>query len=203
MRVDHLFPEPVYFSNLDRALTKTELKTIAQYKEKTSNNQGNMRTLDSYVLKHKTFENLKKDLNQKIINYFNKIICCTNTTIPYITQSWINYTKENQFHHRHAHPNSLVSGIFYISADKKVDSVTFYKGYLDSRIKLDVTKYNIFSSSTCTFPVETGNILLFRSSLEHAVEKKKGNNLRISLSFNIFIKGTVGSKTDLTELVLE
>ena len=115
----------------------------------------------------------------------------------------INYTKENQFHHRHAHPNSFVSGIFYISADKKVDSVTFYKGYLDHRIKLDITKYNIFSSSSCTFPVETGNILLFRSSLEHAVDIKKGNNIRISLSFNIFIKGTVGNKEELTELIIK
>ena len=208
MRVEHLFPDPVYFSNLDRALTKTELKTIAQYKEKTSNNMGNMRTHDSYVLEHKTLKNLKKDLNQKIINYFNEVICCDNTITPYITQSWINYTKENQYHHRHTHPNSLISGIFFISADKKVDSVTFYRGYaklqdLDSRIKLELTKYNIFNSASCTFPVETGNILLFRSSLEHGVNKKKGNNIRSSLSFNIFIKGTVGNKEDLTELILE
>ena len=203
MRVDHLFPEPLYFSKLERVLTKEELKILNEHKKKTYKNAGNTTSNDNYVLEHKALKNLKKDLNQKIINYFNEVICCTNTTIPYITQSWINYTKENQFHHRHAHPNSLVSGIFYISADKKVDSVTFYKGYLDSRIKLDVTKYNIFSSSTCTFPVETGTILLFRSSLVHGVDKKKGNNIRISLSFNIFIKGTVGSKTDLTELVLE
>jgi len=203
MRVDHLFPEPLYFSKLERVLTKEELKIFNEHEKKTQKNAGNRRTNDNYVLEHKALKNLKKDLNQKIINYFNEVICCTNTTIPYITQSWINYTKENQFHHRHSHPNSLASGIFYISADKKVDSVTFYKGYLDSRIKLDVTKYNIFSSSSCTFPVETGNILLFRSSLEHGVNKKKGNNIRISLSFNIFIKGTVGSKTELTELILE
>ena len=203
MRVDHLFPEPLYFSKLERVLTKEELKIFNEQKKKTQKNAGNSRTNDNYVLEHKALKNLKKDLNQKIINYFNEVICCTNTTIPYITQSWINYTKENQFHHRHAHPNSLVSGIFYISADKKVDSVTFYKGYLDHRIKLDITKYNIFSSSSCTFPVETGNILLFRSSLEHAVDKKKGNNIRSSLSFNIFIKGTVGNKEELTELILE
>ena len=112
----------------------------------------------------------------------------------------------HQFHHHHYHSNSLVSGIFYISADKKVDSVTFYKGYLDHtklNIKLDITKYNTFNSSSCTFPVETGDLFLFRSSLEHAVNIKKGNNIRISLSFNIFIKGTVGNKEDLTELIIK
>jgi len=141
------------------------------------------------------------------MDYFDKVICTDNPITPYITQSWLNYTKSDQFHHKHNHPNSLVSGIFYISADKKVDSVTFYKGYLDSRIKLsriklDITKYNIFNSSSCTFPVETGNILLFRSSLVHGVGKKKGNNIRISLSFNVFIKGTIGNKPNLTELIL-
>jgi len=203
MSVECLFPEPLYFSKLERVLTKKELKIFNEHKKKTKKNAGNSRTNDNYVLEHKALKNLKKDLNQKIINYFNGVVCCGNTITPYITQSWINYTKENQFHHRHAHPNSFVSGIFYISADKKVDSVTFYKGYLDHKIKLDITKYNIFSSSSCTFPVETGNILLFRSSLEHAVDKKKGNNIRSSLSFNIFIKGTVGHKEELTELILE
>jgi uncharacterized protein (TIGR02466 family) len=202
MRVEHLFPEPVYFSNLDRALTKTELKTIAQYKEKTSTNQGNLRTHDSYVLKHKTFKNLKKALDQKIINYFNKIICCTNTTLPYITQSWINYTKENQFHHRHAHPNSYVSGVFYIDADKEVDKISFFRsGY--STFLPTVTQFNIFNSTTATYPVQGGDVLLFPSSLHHGVNSKKGTNIRTSLSFNVFFKGAFGSKKDLAELIIE
>jgi len=202
MIIHQLFPEPLYFSKLERVLTQEELKILNEHKKKTKKNAGNSRTNDNYVLEHKALKNLKKDLHTKVMDYFDKVVCTNNIT-PYITQSWINYTERDQFHHRHSHPNSLVSAIFYISADKKVDSVTFYKGYLDYRIKLDITKYNIFSSSSCTFPVETGNILLFRSSLEHAVDKKKGNNIRISLSFNIFIKGTVGNKEELTELILE
>ena len=202
MRIEHLFPEPVYFSNLNRALTKTELKTIAQYKEKTTNNQGNMRTKDSYVLEHKTFKNLKKDLNKKIIDYFNKIICCSNSTIPYITQSWINYTKENQFHHRHAHGNSYVSGVFFINADKEVDKIDFVRsGHRPFRFK--VTQFNIFNSTTAAYPIQGGDVILFPSSLHHGVDIKKGNNIRSSLSFNVFFKGTIGNKEELTELILE
>ena len=201
-----LFPEPLYFSNLERVLTQKELKILNEHEKKTYKNAGNTTSNDNYVLEHKALKNLKKDLHTKIMDYFDKVICTDDPITPYITQSWINYTKRDQDHHRHSHPNSLVSGIFYINADKKVDSVTFYKGYLDHtklNIKLDITKYNTFNSSSCTFPVETGNILLFRSSLEHAVNKKKGNNIRISLSFNIFIKGTVGNKADLTELIIK
>jgi len=206
MLIHQLFPEPLYFSKLERVLTQKELKILNEHEKKTYKNAGNTTSNDNYVLEHKALKNLKKDLHTKVMDYFDKVICTDDPITPYITQSWINYTKRDQDHHRHSHPNSLVSGIFYISADKKVDSVTFYKGYLDHtklNIKLDITKYNTFNSSSCTFPVETGNILLFRSSLEHAVNKKKGNNIRISLSFNIFIKGTVGNKEELTELILE
>ena len=202
MIIHPLFPQPVYFSKLERELTKEELKTIDAYKAKTYKNEGNITSNDNYVLENKALKNLKKDLNKKVIDYFNEVVCTSNSIIPYITQSWINYTETNQFHHKHNHPNSLVSGIFYISADKKVDSVTFYKAPLDERIKLNIAKYNIFNSSSCTFPVETGDIFLFRSSLIHGVEKKKGNNERLSLSFNIFIKGTVGNNKLLTELII-
>ena len=203
MIIRQLFPEPLYFSKLERVLTKKESKTINEYKKKTAFNEGNITSSENYVLENKAFNNLKKDLHTKVMDYFDKVICTDNLMTPYITQSWINYTKSDQFHHKHNHSNSLVSGIFYVSADKKVDSVTFSKVPLDDRIKLKITKYNIFNSSSCTFPVETGNILLFRSSLVHGVGKKKGNNIRISLSFNVFFKGAIGNKEDLTELILE
>ena len=202
MIIHQLFPEPLYFSKLDRTLTKKELKTINEYKKKPAPNAGNMTSSENYVLENKALNNLKKDLHTKVMDYFDKVICTDNLITPHITQSWINYTKSDQFHHKHNHPNSLVSGIFYISADKKVDTVTFYKGYPDDRIKLNITKYNTFNSYSCTFPVETGNIRLFRSSLVHGVGKKKGNNIRISLSFNVFFKGTIGDSKLLTELLL-
>jgi len=203
MPVHQLFPEPIYFSTLERALTKEELRTINKYKKKTYQNESNITSRETYVLENKALKNLKKDLDKKVLDYFDKIICTDNLITPYITQSWLNYTVNNQFHHKHSHRNSLISGIFYISADKKVDSVTFYKPKADKIIKLDVTKYNTFNSSSWGFPVETGNIFLFRSSLSHGVMKKKGKNTRISLSFNTFIKGTLGNNTGLTELVLE
>jgi len=203
MIIHKLFPEPVHSSELDRALTKKELKTIAQYKKETNSNAGNITSSENYVLENKALNNLKKDLHTKVMDYFDKVICTDNLITPYITQSWINYTKSDQFHQQHYHYNSFVSGIFYISADKKVDSVTFYKTYPEDKIKLNINKYNMFNCTSFKFLVETGNILLFRSSLQHGVEKKKGPDTRISLSFNVFFKGTIGNKKELTELILE
>ena len=202
MIIRQLFPEPLYFSKLERVLTKKELKTINEYKKKTASNEGNITSSENYVLENKAFNNLKKDLHTKVMDYFDKVICTDNLMTPYITQSWLNYIKNDQFHHKHNHPNSLVSGVFYISADKEVDSITFHKPDPDDKIKLNTTKYNMFNSISCKFLVETGNILLFPSSLIHGVEKKKGNNIRTSLSFNVFVKGIIGNKKELTELII-
>jgi|TARA_R100000963_G_C4606449_1_gene78333 uncharacterized protein (TIGR02466 family) len=201
MIIEHLFPNPVYFSKLERALTKEELKTINEYKKKTYKNAGNTTSSDTYVLENKTLKNLKKDLNKMVIDYFNKIVCTDNSIVPYITQSWLNYTKNKQFHHTHSHANSYVSGVFYINADKKVDKIKFYKDN-NSLFKLKTTKFNIFNSDSWWYSIKTGDVILFPSSLRHGVNKKEGKNIRISLSFNVFLKGTIGDKHELTELVI-
>ena len=204
MIVHSLFPEPVYTSKLDRALTKKELKTINEYKKETHKNAGNIASNDNYVLENKTLKNLKKDLHTKVMDYFDKVICTSNSIIPHITQSWINYTETNQFHHRHFHSNSYVSGVFYIDAQKEVDSITFYRpGEIQKTIVLSVAQCNQFNSANWGCSIQTGDVVLFPSSLHHGVQKKKGNNIRISLSFNVFFKGTIGDKTDLNELIIE
>ena len=50
MTIRQLFPEPVYFSKLERVLTKEELKILNEHKKKTKKNAGNSRTKDSYVI---------------------------------------------------------------------------------------------------------------------------------------------------------
>ena len=203
MKIYQLFPEPVCTCSLERKLTQEELKIINEYKKETHKNDGNITSNNNYVLENKTLKNLKEDLQKRVVDYFDKVICTSNSIIPHITQSWINYTETNQFHHRHFHSNSYVSGVFYIDAQKEVDSITFYRpGEAQKAIHLIVTRYNQFNSPFWRCSVQTGDVVLFPSSVHHGVQKKKGNNIRISLSFNVFFKGTIGDNKLLTELVL-
>ena len=201
MIVRPIFPEPVYVSTIDRALTKEELKTINKYKKETNKNEGNLTSSDNYVLENKTLKNLKEDLQKRVVDYFDKVICTTNSITPYITQSWINYTETNQFHHSHFHSNSYVSGVFYIAAKKEVDQIIFYR-HDQKTFELSVARYNDFNSASWWCSVQTGDVVLFPSSLHHGVEKKKGPDTRISLSFNVFFKGKIGATARLTELTL-
>jgi len=202
MPIFPIFPQPVYFSTLKRALTKEESKTISAYKEKTYKNTGNITSNDTYVLENKLLKNLKKDLHERVIDYFKEVVCTDTDVNPYITQSWINYTEPKEFHHLHSHSNSYISGVFYIDAKKEVDQIHFYKvgprEYL-----LNIDRANSFNTSTWFFPVETGNIVLFPSTLTHGVPPKKGTNTRISLSFNVFFKGKIGKSKELSEVFIK
>ena len=197
-----LFPQPVYFSNIKRALTKAETNVINQCKEKTFQNVGNLFSDENYILENPILKNINKELYKIVLDYFNKIVCTSNSITPHFTQSWLNYTKSDEYHHRHSHNNSYVSGVFFIDANKDMDSIKFYKTD-PAGIVLEVGTYNTHNATSWWYPVETGDVVLFPSSLSHGVDRKKGKNTRTSLAFNVFFTGTIGDKKGLTELIFK
>jgi uncharacterized protein (TIGR02466 family) len=199
--INGIFPTPIYISTLNRELTSDELLFIDNTKLDLYKNEGNNTSNDNYILNHKAFKDLKADLHLRVQDYFQKVISPTDAVTPYITQSWLNYTETNQFHHKHAHPNSLVSGVFYINCDEQFDKIKFFKEDYKT-IKPEIKYWNIWNSESWWFSVKTGDIILFPSSLTHMVETKEGTNTRISLAFNIFVKGKIGVNKQLTELIL-
>ncbi len=199
--INGIFPTPIYISNLNRELSNKELSFLDKTKLNTFKNEGNTTSNDNYILNQKSFKDLKRELDLKVQDYFDKVISPANNITPYITQSWLNYTETNQYHHKHSHPNSLVSGVFYINCDEEFDKIKFFNDNYKT-IKLEIKDWNIWNSESWWFPVKTGNIILFPSSLTHMVETKEGNNTRISLAFNVFIKGKIGNNKNLTELIL-
>ena len=201
--INHIFPTPVYITEIDREFTKQELNFVKEQKKHCSKNAGNINTKDNYILNKKEFKNIKKFLNKHCKNYLDTVICPKNNLELYITQSWLNYTEADQYHHKHEHPNSVISGVLYFDSDIKNDKILFSKS-TEQQIKpiIDNTKFNLWNSETWFFPVETGRLIMFPSSTIHQVEIKKGKNTRISLAFNTFYKGTIGSSVGLSELIL-
>ena len=196
-----IFPTPVYISKLNRELTKKELSFVDKYKLDCSKNDGNITSNDKYILNNKYFSSLKEELDSIVKDFFDKVISSTDAITPYITQSWLNYTETNQYHHKHSHPNSLVSGVFYINCHEELDKIKFFKdGY--QTLKPDIKDWNLYNSESWWFTVKTGDIILFPSSLTHMVETKKGDNTRISLAFNVFIKGRIGNNRGASEIIL-
>jgi uncharacterized protein (TIGR02466 family) len=192
MRIESLFPTPVGFWNL--ALNKDEIDFIRNLEQRP--NQGNTTSKNNYLLFEEPMQRLAMFVENCLDEYMKGIYAPKHDVKPYITQSWANYTKAGQYHHKHAHPNSFISGCVYIAA--KGDKIYFYRdGY--QQIKLPTENWNPYNSESWWFEVNEGDVILFPSNLTHMVQTVDGDE-RISIAFNTFLKGTIGSADDLTEL---
>ena len=123
-RIMDLFPTPLYINNIDAP-------SINQQKNYLLNlpkilNTGNLRSESGYIFEYPLFAELKKTINEHIKEYVNIVYPNSNIDV-YITQSWANFTEPNQYHHKHSHPNSFISGVFYVNAIKNEDMIKFYK----------------------------------------------------------------------------
>ena len=197
--VNTLFPTPLVFTKLPRKFSDEEIAFIQKCALNVTKNTGNTTSIDRYVLDEPVMANIKSFL-QFYINYFmSNIEAPYNPVEAYITQSWLNYTQPGEFHHKHEHPNSYLSGVFYINADPDKDKIYFYKsGY--KRINLPTEQFNQFNSESWWFNVGTCDLVIFPSYLTHMVEQTESKDTRISLSFNTFLKGYIGEENSLTSL---
>ena len=201
MNILTLFPTAVGKFTLDRELTKQELDYINKAERRP--NQGNQTSVKNYVLKDKPMKKLGDFLLESANKYFSEVYRPKENVKLYITQSWLNYTGNGQYHHKHAHPNSFISGVFYPIADATKDKIFFYGNEHYKQIKLEPTDYNLYNSESWWLEAGTGILYLFPSSLTHMVSTLDHEQTRVSLSFNTFLKGTIGENHSLTELLIE
>ena len=202
VKIELLFPTPVVFIDLGRELTKIEKNTIIQFKDDSFKNEGNLSSNNNYVLNDKRLEDLKKFFLQETHNYFKNFCNSKNNIEFYITQSWLNMTDTNQYHHKHHHPHSFLSGVFYIEADEELDDITFHNSLKPFMLTFESDAPSGFFAKCLNFKVKKNILVIFPSTLIHHVNKTKSKNTRISLAFNTFVKGTFGTNKDLTELIL-
>lgn len=194
-----LFPTAVTFETLEREFTQEEKAFFEKISKDTYANMGNVTSNNTYVLDEPEMADLKSFMEQGVAKYISLICQLTDGHQIEVTQSWVNYTEKGQFHHKHRHPNSFLSGVFYINAKKDVDKIHFFKDEF-KQIKPEIKEFNVFNSDSWFFSVESMQLVLFPSSLEHMVQVVESDETRVSLSFNTFFKGTIGSNKNLTEL---
>ncbi len=196
--IEHLFPIPIGMFNLDRPLTDEEL--LFARGQETRSNAGNLTSQNSYVLRDSLMTPLRSWVEDCLSEYFKATVNPSNDIQLRITQSWFNYSETGQWHHKHTHPNSLVSGVFYLNTNSD-DKIYFHRsGY--QQFKFTPQDWNLYNTESWWFEAVTGRLVLFPSSLEHSVPNVTGEAVRISMSFNSFPVGTIGSDANLDELRL-
>jgi uncharacterized protein (TIGR02466 family) len=196
-----LFPTPVMFTELSRDFTKEELELVEKCSHSTNKNTGNTSSNNNYILNEPVMESLKKFVEEQTNVYIKKVYKPKYHAEAYVTQSWLNWTKPGEYHHKHEHPNSFVSGVLYINTDETKDKITFHKANNYQQLQLASDTWDIYNSASWWFNVKPKGIVIFPSSLTHHVEDVTANEVRVSLAFNTFIKGTLGDNKLLTEFI--
>jgi len=191
-----IFPTPVLITKYEGDLSK-ELKYVdyLPYKEQKSN--ANFKSKDTYLMEIEELKSIK-DFFYESLNKYTKNISQSDQRLV-VTQCWANKNPPGSKHHEHVHPNSILSGVFYLKQDKTLPPIQFAKA-IQGAMKLDPKKYNNLNSETFLLPCVDGELLLFPSNLKHSVPTNMGKEARISLSFNTFSVDTLGSKDSLTHL---
>lgn len=197
MEINNLFPTALGMFELGRDFTEAEISFIKNQDKR--GNMGNTTSVDNVILNNAELKNVKIFIEESVKEYFNTVYAPKNNTTLRITQSWCNYTEPGQFHHKHAHPNSFVSGVLYPQANKETDKIYFYRdGY--QQLKTPTDKWNVYNAESWWMEAYTGRLFIFPSSLTHMVETVQGKDTRISLSFNTFPVGEFGDFKSLMGL---
>ena len=201
MKKDELltvFPTPVQIYKHEDSIEK-ELKYIENIEWTPQVANGNFKSKDTYLTKHESLKNITSFFKECIDDYCNTIMNSNQRLV--ITQLWGNRNPKGSKHHEHVHPNSIISGVFYLRQDPKLPPIQFSKANQHA-IKLDPRKYNNYNAETFMLPCVAGELILFPSDLKHSVPINQGDEERISLSFNTFSIDALGSKENLTHLDL-
>ena len=198
--IEGIFATPIYRAKIDNIPLNFQQMTQKFINEGMEKNYANYVSKDKYVLNQPDAKEVKDFCQHHLENFYRTVFGDTSTkTEKEITQSWYNMNRKGEFHHEHTHQNSIVSGVFYVNASPK-DTIKFidYTHYAINVCDKDPLK-TPFNSVETSFNVSSGDLILFPSSTYHSVPLiTEENNIRISVAFNSWIRGTIGEEDKIT-----
>ena len=196
-----IFPTPILRANIAREFTGKEGEFFDRAQKNVCANVRNDRSVDTHVLDAPEMRSIRSFIAEHIKLFARKIISVNEQLEFYVTQSWINYTRPGQCHHRHFHTNSLISGVLYVSAVKEIDRIYFFRSPT-AEISAGNREENWYTANSWFFSVGAGDLIIFPSHITHGVEEATGRHIRVSLSFNSFVRGEIGLNDHLNGLKL-
>lgn len=195
-----VFPNPILTYTNKKSLSLKERDYLLNLEQRK--NMGNTSSVNESLFKDVKLKILQTWIRSALEDYVDRIYCPKESITLNITQSWVNVCRKGEYHHLHSHPNSLVSGVYYVQSSKN-DKINFTD---NSHSTLDIIprEYNLFNSRDWWMPAMQDTLVLFPSSLFHRVSpvEEERDRDRVSLSFNTFPTGILGSSDNLSELEL-
>tara|TARA_R100000655_G_C2926778_1_gene183284 strand:+ start:37 stop:603 length:567 start_codon:yes stop_codon:yes gene_type:complete len=170
--------------NLDNL--KKEINKITNTdKGRIISNQGGYQSNDINMKTNTHINFLSKAIIDNA-NYFKKQLDLEDKSI--LQNMWINKNYFKDYNTLHNHPNSCISGVYYVQCSKESGAITFENPNADGigyAWENKIIKYNNNTSSSWTITPTPNQLLLFPAFLKHFVKPNLTKEERISISFNL------------------
>lgn len=201
-----MFPTPILIADIPELPIEDHDFLLNSDYHVTSGSGGMFKkTKDTYILKNRSNSKLTEWIMQQVGEFAQGALACDNKLK--ITQSWcLKHENEPQRVFSHAHPNSIVSGAYYVAAPPGTQNIRFHKFGQSAApyVKWDTNEYinsQPWAWDWHEIPVQTGRLVLFPSYINHSVEGDVVNkDVRCVLSFNTWFNGPFGDADRLFEL---
>lgn len=199
-QVHPLFANPIVICGDRYSFSAAEKQFLTEL-EMTSND-GNLMSKDDRLLDSEILSDLREFVDQQIFAYKKELLRISDENEIYITQSWLNRSETGDFHPRHRHPNSIISGVLFLddNSDHSLPAIRFHRSTDMFPLSLGFAELTDFNAESKEFDPDEGVLMLFPSLLEHDVGKNRSERSRSSLSFNTFVRGSIGGSKQLTEV---
>ena len=189
-----LFPTLIEQTTLQFDNTLFANKALELRSQVSPNNEwqcDTFNTLGSYDLSaDPMFLDLHITTMLKVLEFAGNYGDLKNKTIECVG-SWINVSSSGNFQEYHVHTNSHFSAVYYVKVPKNCGDIVFrahdHAGDMfPLPFSIDTEKEPAYR--TYYVKPKESELIIFRSNLEHMVQKNKSNDDRISIAFNFVLK---------------
>lgn len=201
MRTQALFPTYIYRADLQRtgakAFNRELIKETSQIRDydvegqrwSRKNYRGGYTSYGSMDKLHQfssTFMELERKLDRHVKAFAKDLDYDLEERALVMTDCWVNVMPEHTVHGLHLHPNSTLSGTYYVKTPKGCSQIKFEDPRLDRMMAAPPRKPDarLENRQFVEYPAEAGKLVLFESWLRHEVAANPSRAERISISFN-------------------
>ena len=192
-KVHSLFSLPIYNSKVE---LNNELTLLKSMEWKEADASGTRITHNCNMLNMPQFSALKEQIDIHVETYAREVLSINERQKFHMVRSWgvkISDSSETQPHH---HANSILSGVFYLQADKGCGGLAFSQYGLKlfpPVLDFSFDEMNKFNSPKWTFDVDVAKLFIFPSHIEHKAEVNGSSEDRYSIAFDYWVSGKFGS----------
>lgn len=131
-----------------------------------------------------TFMELEKRLDRHVRTFARRLKWAVDVRRLKMTDCWVNVMPKGVAHSLHLHPESHVSGTFYVKTPPGSPGLKLEDPRLD-RFMASPSRPDLH----VTYPATAGSVILFESWLRHEVPPNPVAGERVSVSFNYSVPG--------------